>query len=408
MLSRIRKYNPFERGRGRTELAAMAQVWRDRFPSLAPMHVCALPHSSRRVTLITDSINAGSLFGGVATSMIFCALLAKRLDARLRIVTVTERPNTSNFVVIMKFHEIAWNDDVEFVFSPLQEDGDQVDVGPTDIFVTTSWWTTHSAKLSIPRNRIVHLIQEDERMFYPYGDEHLLCSESMSDENIHFVVNSRLLFDHFKREGFHSITRDQIWFEPAFPRKHYFLDEGRKGGKLQFLFYARPNNARNLFYRGIEAIEAAIQREILTPAEWDFTFVGKDLKEFSFARGVTPRLLQLDWLAYVALARATDLGLSLMYTPHPSYPPLDLAACGSVAVTNRFPGKSSLSLYSPNILCAEPSLEAIVNALAEGAALARDPLKRRENYECTSVNRDWPEAMETAISKVAGLFSDVS
>src|SRR3712207_8969189 len=50
----------------------------------------------RSVTLVTDSINAGSLFGGVGTAMVLGALLARRLDADLRLVTLTEPPEAGN------------------------------------------------------------------------------------------------------------------------------------------------------------------------------------------------------------------------------------------------------------------------------------------------------------------------
>lgn len=377
-----------------------AELLRLRFEKLSPFPIRAVP-ARRRVTMVTDSINSGSLFGGVGTAMVFSALLAKRLDASLRILTTDQRGEPTNFRKVMDVQNIPWEGEVEFIYSNVSEGSRQVDCGSGDLFLTTSWWATHSMKKSVPSEQIVYLIQEDERMFYPYGDEHLLCTETISDRNLRYVVNSRLLFDHLISEGFDAIGSGGTWFEPAFPREHYFFEDKQLGRKLQFFFYARPYNARNLFYRGLDAIDQSIARDILNPEDWDFNFAGKDLNSITLSSGVAPRLLQnLDWEAYTREVRGMDLGLSLMYTPHPSYPPLDLAACGAVAVTNRFGRKTALDQYSHNIICADLDTESLVAALDEGVRLAKNIRKRHANYESNKLGRDWPASMELALNKI--------
>ena len=43
-----------------------------------------------------------------------------------------------------------------------------------EIVMTTSWWTTRATLGStLPREQVLYLLQEDERMFYPAGDEQL-------------------------------------------------------------------------------------------------------------------------------------------------------------------------------------------------------------------------------------------
>ena len=168
-----------------------------RFGQLRPVHIYRMPEAAARVTMVTDSVNAGSLFGGVGTAMIFCALLAERLGSALRVVTRTERPDRKNLQKILAIHGIPLPPSVEFVHADMSALGRSFDIRKSDIFITTSWWTTCAVKRSIPAEQIVHIIQEDERMFYPHGDDHLLCHESLSDPSVRFIVNSRLLFDHF-------------------------------------------------------------------------------------------------------------------------------------------------------------------------------------------------------------------
>ena len=214
-------------------------------------------------------------------------------------------------------------------------------------------------------------------------------------------MNSRLLFDHFSADGLETIVKNGAWFEPAFPETHYYLEDREPGQKLNFVFYARPEHIRNLYYRGIEVIDASIATGILDPDRWDFTFVGTQLEELTLADCVKPTLLQnLEWADYLRLMRATDLGLALMYTPHPSYPPLDLAACGAVATTNKFGRKTSLERYSRNILCGDLSPESLLSCLAEGSILAQDRAKRRANYQQNSMSRSWEASLKNALDFV--------
>ena len=386
--------------------ATANEVLRVRFQSLQELPLFRVLNVPKRISMVTDSINSGSLYGGVSTAIIFSALFSKHIGANLRIITCNEPPDGQNVSRVFQVHNIDWKANVQFAWA---RDGEQIDVGDEDLFVTTSWWSTWRARCSVPAEKIFYLLQEDERLFYAMGDDHLRCREMLSDRNIRFVVNSRLLFDHLTDEGFSNIAEHGVWFEPAFPdTTYYVLDREKspkKTPKLTFLFYARPNNQRNLYFRGIEAISGVLERSILDPGEWEIQFVGRDLSEFLLPGGIKPILSEnLPWPDYVALIRRTDLGLSLMYTPHPSYPPLDLAACGAVAVTNRYGRKTSLKQYSKNILCVGDDIDSLVNGIAEGIALAKDREQRKRNYEHSGLGRDWAKALGPALQRLDTLF----
>ena len=133
----------------------------------------------------------------------------------------------------------------------------------------------------VDHEQILYLLQEDERMFYPRGDERLLCAEVLASESIRFVINSEMLFQHFAQgdEPLHNIAKHGCWFEPALPKAHYRDDVERRRNrtKKNFFYYARPTTLRNIYWRGVEAIAAAIEDSILLPDEWNFIFVGRDL-----------------------------------------------------------------------------------------------------------------------------------
>jgi hypothetical protein len=228
----------------------------------------------------------------------------------------------------------------------------------------------------------------------------------LRDPDVRVVVNTEALFRHLVggAEPLPNLRANGMWFEPAFPSATDGLPPRRADGKRQFLFYARPNNLRNLYWRGLEVIEACVEEGILDPAAWEIHFVGQDLQDIVLPRGVRPRLAQnLPWAEYAELVRRMDVGLSLMDTPHPSYPPLDLAAAGAVVVTNRHGSKVSLAHYSENIICAEPTVDALKRGIADAIELAADEPRRAANHARNRLGRDWQAALEPVLQR---LFPD--
>lgn len=373
----------------------------NRFPNLVPLRVFTTPPGQLRINLITDSINSGSLYGGVATTIILSALLAQSKNANLRIITRTEIAQKNNFFKVLKANDINYSGNVDFQFANIYDQDYEIDISDQDVFLTTSWWATWSTLRSIPPEKIIYLLQEDERMFYPYGDEHLLCSQILSNKQIKFVVNTQLLMKHFNLEGFNNIELSGISFEPSFPNHfHNLFDNQKQKNKNKFLFYARPNNYRNLFYLGLKVIENAVLKRIFDDS-WEFIFVGKDMPVEMISKLLPSQSLtfyeNLSWSEYVELIRSVDLGFSLMYTPHPSYPPLELAAVGAVVVTNEFGVKKNLAYYSKNIICRQADFGSLLEGLIEGITLSQNYELRKLNFDENNILRNWRVSFESVL-----------
>lgn len=392
---------PFHVARGRVGARELVD---ERFQSSCPIRVFTVPPSpTPRISIVTDSINSGSLYGGVGTAMIFGALLAEARGARLRIVTRTERARPSNLDHVLALYGIELSREVEFAFAPSFESHGEIDVLPEEQFITTSWWTTAASMASIPHERIVYLLQEDERTFYPLGDDQLRCEAIMSSPDIRFVLNTRMLFDHLVSSGLESIAAHGVCFEPAFPREVFHPRTPDRGGKRTLVFYARPNNLRNLFYFGVDVLDHAITRGVIDLETWRIVLVGKDIPDLVFSNGYQPERHQnMSWASYAALAGTADIGLCLMSSVHPSYPPLDFAASGAVVVTNRWGGKQDLSAYSKNILLGDLDRDAMIATLVDGIRLAANEAERQQNYLANGIATDWGDALREVVAQIAG------
>jgi hypothetical protein len=377
-----------------------------RFDQLRALQVVRVPDAARRVNIVTDSVNVGSLFGGVATALLLAALRANAIGAKLRIVTRTEAPDPNGVHRVLAANGIALHVNPELTFVPISGSDVFLDVHNLDEFITTSWWGTYSTLRSIEPGCITYLLQEDERMFYPHGDDWVRCHETLSRSDIRFLVNTRLLHDSLVADGLKNIAHCATWFEPAFPDVVFHSQARETGAKRRLCFYARPNNLRNLFYRGIELLNEALLRGLFDPEQWEIVFVGRDIPRLALACGCEPVLLgTMAWDEYATFLRTVDLGVYLMATPHPSYPPLDLAASGGVVLTNRFGSKTDLSDYSENIILADLDVESLLEGLRQALALTQDSERRERNYAASGLGRSWGEAFERC--RFAGDPTDV-
>jgi hypothetical protein len=95
-----------------------------------------------------------------------------------------------------------------------------------------------------------------------------------------------------------------------------------------------------------------------------------------------------------------------MDTPHPSYPPLDLAAAGAVVLTNSRGIKEDLSRYSDNIQVVPPTLVAMRAGLAALATAAADAETRAANLRNDRICRDWGRALGPTVERIASHFTE--
>jgi hypothetical protein len=75
-------------------------------------------------------------------------------------------------------------------------------------------------------------------------------------------------------------------------------------------------------------------------------------------------------------SRRAHLGVSLMTSPHPSYPPLEMAASGMVVVTNRW-GPKDLGTLSTRLVSVRPDARGVAAALARPRSACSPAVIRR-------------------------------
>ena len=375
-----------------------------------PVNIFPIPDDRLRLTIVTDSVGKSSLFGGVGTALILGTLLANRLGATLRLATLNEPPDAGALGQVLSAANIELQQPFEAVFTP-PSGNRSLSVSEQDCFLSTSWWTTRALLSSIKRERLCYILQEDERMFYPFNDERLRCQQTLQEPGVFVAMNTHLLYHHLT-SGPYSIpglAERSYHFEPAFPghQKDSRSCQASPTGRRQLFFYARPNHPRNLFCAGLDAISAAIFQGVFTPRDWEVQLVGSHIPDLEFPCAMEPKRVEgLSWNEYNAFVKTIDAGFVLMDTPHPSYPPLDLAAAGAAVLTNRHGSKQDLGNYSANIIMADTDHQSLIDGLKELAEKACDNNARAAAVVTDSISRDWTVSLKEIVECMAVHYID--
>jgi hypothetical protein len=290
-------------------------------------------------------------------------------------------------------------------------------IGANDVFMATAWWTARNVNLALEHTRakrFIYLIQDYEPAFYPLGIHYAMAYETYA-MNYRAVINSRLLAEFFAEQKIGRF-RDPAFFsqcavfDPAVDARRFFpAPPASPAGPFRMLIYARPFSAtRNLFEMVVYALNKAAAEHVFDGVPWELSFVGDKIPAMRLDNGIVIDSNSWgDHDANAALMRRANVVVSLILSSHPSYVPLEAAACGAIVVTNCFLNKTPerLVALSPNFVPTEPSVGGIVNALREATRRVREG--RVERAHPVNLPRDWGQALETAVASVKTMFEEI-
>lgn len=330
-----------------------------------PLQRAADAGNGPRLNLLLPTLNPGRTFGGARTALDLFDAVADSFPRR-RIVTFTAISEAA-IAGLPGYDQTGAR---QVVALPRGE-ATALPVGPEDVFLATFWTTAELAiriakwqatEFSQPIRSFAYLVQDFEPGFYPRSAQSELARGTYAgDVPTIAVINTSLLRDHFAGEG---ITfAGEFAFEPRLAAAlRPFLDEAPRDRKRRIVVYGRPETPRNGFPLIVDGLRAWADRDPKATG-WTVESAGRSHPPIDLAASLRLRSLgKLELGAYGGLLRESAVGLSLMISPHPSYPPLDMAHLGMLVATNRFAAKD-LSTWHQNI-------RSVASLSAEGVATA--------------------------------------
>lgn len=282
----------------------------------------------------------------------------------------SQRENTKNIFVLYgkKVKEISdIKTQIEFAFPNLnfeiihlKKNEDINRLPNSDAAFCTLW---NSAYYLVRYNKCkakYYFNQDFEPAFYPAGSVYGLIEQTyrfgfIGITNTPGVANKYCQYNRWVD-----------YFVPGVDKNIFYSSHKNinKHGPWRIVFYGRPNNPRNGFRLGIEAlrrIKVLYGNKVqIISAGGDF-----DLKDYGL-EGIINNVGVLPTIEDVAaLYRSCDIGLVFMFTPHPSYQPFEFMASGCATITNYNESNLWLLRDGENSLLTEPTVSCVVWRIME-------------------------------------------
>ena len=168
---------------------------------IAPLRLAVRDDAPERLNLLIPTIDLRHFFGGYIAKLNLARRLAAR-GVRVRIVTVDPvGPLPRSWAAHLEAYSglAGVFDEVEVAFG--RESA--LEVGRTDAFVATTWWTAHIAHAALRelgRERFLYLIQEYEPFTFPMGSHAALAEASYRLPHV-ALFSTELLRTYFRRHG---------------------------------------------------------------------------------------------------------------------------------------------------------------------------------------------------------------
>jgi hypothetical protein len=270
-----------------------------------------------------------------------------------------------------------------------RDDDHRIGIGPRDRIVAYTVMDLPLARALAAWTKFDRpylLAQEYEPIFFDHSSTRALTQESYGVPH-YPIINSAYLYEYFRRHGIGIFggdrepeeSRDFAVFEHRINRLPSQTAASMSARTRRVLaLYARPEKhaARNLFELALIALQN-LCRNGTFGEEWSFVGLGalSELDPIELGRGhrlvVYKRTSEEE---YINLIGSLDIGVSLMYAPHPGVVAFEFATAGALVVTNTYENRSAADLraLSENIVPCEPSLADLERAIVEAVGRVHD------------------------------------
>ncbi len=352
---------------------------------IRPLRFRKVKRENYRLNLMLPTIWPEQIFGGIASALRVFEAIVDELGCESRIVVTEAEPTQDSLDKFSKkYTYVSYRENSNAkhqLVSMAKRKARTLPVSEKDQFMFSAWWTAYviqaeygeweeSGKLK--PNPFLYLVQDYEPGFYAWSSEYVLSEATYHCEYPQIAIfNSKELATYFENMGYtfaKTYCFDPL-LNPVLKKKVLALDSTVYKRK-QILVYGRPSVDRNMFDMVVESLRKWIS--IQPGAEsWTFLSAGEMHDPVDLGRG-----LYLESVGKLSLKESAEMlsesfaGISLMVSPHPSYPPLEMATFDVKVITNSYANKDMTS-FSPNITSVDRvSPTKIARELKESAAIS--------------------------------------
>jgi len=335
--------------------------------------------SEPRINIIIPSLEKTHTYGGISTALAFFEILS--IDFKhVRVIVIDFEPTAE---ALNQYPEYTYSRSdlceqhkrqiVSIASNKNAISVPSLSVAESDIFIATIWYSAYLAEKarlwqtrfydSVPKY-FAYLIQDYEPGFYAWSSEYLAAESTYRNNNdVLAIFNTSILRNYFHSKGI--LFSKEYAFEPIIHPKLMQQREVLKGSKKQkiIVVYGRPSTKRNAFSLIIDSLRLWSQNDH-NSSDWTVVSAGEDHLDIQLSEELKVCSLgKLSLECYAELMSRASIGISLMVSPHPSYPPIEMAHFGMKVITNAYENKDLSRLHKNIISLDSVSAERIAKNL---------------------------------------------
>ena len=350
------------------------------------------------LNLVLPSINEEHVFGGISTALKCFETLGKELGWSTRIIIIDAKPDQKardNFGQRYSFVSSKENSEEEHqIVDVVNRNRKTLAVSLNDWFMFTSWWSAYiiqneykrfERQIGVAPNPFLYLIQDFEPGFYSWSSGHVLAESTYRCAYPQIAIfNSHELKEFITKKGY--FFKSIYSFEPILNsvlKKYVKTLDSTIYKRKQILVYGRPSVARNAFEIVVESLRKWVSIQV-DAGSWTILSAGEQHKPVYLGEGLylnSVGKLSID--EYAKVLMESYAGISLMVSPHPSYPPLEMSAFDVKVVTNSYDNKD-ISGFSDNIVSVDNvspiSVATALNKICDNFQIVVDHKPVNEDY----------------------------
>lgn len=329
-------------------------------PEITPLVPKETDFKGKRLNLLIPSLEKEHIFGGISTALNLFEYMVKNYEFQRIIVTDSKVDNID--LEHFKEYTIDNNSDKNLakLICPMADRfGKKLDVGESDYFIATGWWTAYILQSILEWQHktydiepaFYYIIQDFEPGFYQWSSRYSLAESTYKSKfKTKAIFNTKILYDFFIEKGYSFYK--QAYFNPPLNKslasRASLASKQIRKEPFKILVYGRPGVGRNCFEICIESLQK-FASEYENLHKWEFYSVGEKHQDIMLSPDCKLRSLgKLSLDQYQNILESSSVGLSLMVSPHPSYPPIEMAFYGLSVITNGYENKN-LSNFFGNV-----------------------------------------------------------
>jgi hypothetical protein len=275
------------------------------------------------------------------------------------------------------------------------------EVPESDIAIATYWTSCYPLLRIRNTQKKIYFIQDFEPLFNAAGTQYALC-ENTYRFPFHRIVNSKGLYDYID-SNYRIPAIKSMYFTPGVD-DNYIYTQKPIDKIIRVFFYARPNDERNAFELGISFLKRIKEKYgdkvqiVCAGRSFAFKELGLEI--------LSNNIVNMGILNYEDLPSfysSFHIGISFMFTKHPSYIPLELMKSGCLVFTNINEANFWLLKDGYNCVLAYPSIDVMLDRFDSIANAPATYLNIIKNAYKTVRKFTWNSALDAISRFIIGL-----